>query len=1332
MINRLFPYFATIFIFFLYNNASAQDIFNYKNIQFHKVTIDNGLPHNHVRDIKQDKDGFIWFVTFRGLVRFDGKNCKIFNPPDIIPDMKKILIDEKNIFWIIAANHFFKFNPKTEFMENIKLKFPENLKNIAFDKNKRIWIFGLKSIAIFNTLNESFLIEVGENELNKLEIPLDYGFQIIDKDNNIWLSSSDGFHKLRKDQKNIQVTQFLSNLDKRITVPSRAALMLEDRNGNLYFTNNGLFVLKYRSNRFEYIDLFNGRWPNDDIEHNIFDIVDDSEGFIWISTEKYGIKKYDPKSLKVTDITYKPENYKNMFPTWVDFVKDNNKDIWFFFNNNVFAQYNTSSHHFIEYKHDPANLFSAPDDGLNTMSNMVYLDNAGVYWSKTTSEGCFYFSPNKTKFSILRAIPFVEKSLIANRVQGIFEDSHNCLWLGLPNQGINILDYNSKKIYKFTKASNKDFSFQQYNTCFEQESDDEFWIGTTPLIRCRFDRKKGTLDIIEEYRPADKPECAKSWLYINILKDSRGYTWFASPGKGVDCYIPANNNKNKGIFKNYIPDSKNPNNSLIGKEVWHIFEDNQHRMWFSTAGGISRLDKDLKTFTNFRPDENDKNSISHESTKQTFQDKKGRIWIATENGGLNQYIEKENRFIRYNNSTGYPFQNLFSVAEDKNQNLWMSSQNGIYRFNPETNEYIRFAKEDGMLGNDYLAGSFYHGKSGRFYYGGSKGVSYVYPDSIKISKFVPKIMFTSLKVFNKEVPIISNLDSVSDSIAYSLKKSISYLDTLILSYKQNVFSLQFAALDYASNTILYAYKLEGVNKDWIEMPLGQQSIDYTNLPHGDYNLMVKSTNSDLIWCNNVKTLKIIITPPFWKTWWFRILLIFITVSAFIGYYKYKTYKIKEQNKILERKVTERTHEVMQQKEEIQQQAEELEATNEELTAQSDALKTSNEELNQKNAEINSQKDELEKSFKISQVISEFGQRVTSTFDLESINEIVYGYILAIMPTDAFGIGLYNSKKNEIEYIGFIEEGNKIDNFTKSLNSENSLTAWCFNNQKVVFVNDLETEYSNYILALPKVSTKKHPKSIIHLPLSTNERKLGLIVVNSFQKNAYTNKDLIHLHALASYITIALDNAEAYKTVNAQKEKLLELDKFKEGLTGMIVHDLKNPLNAIMGISSMFQEDEMWLIVNSAGNQMLNLVLNILDVQKFENTDVKLNLTESTAFSLASEACKQVALLVRQKNLDLNLQIDPNIVVNSDQEIIIRVFVNILTNAIKYTHSGGKITIKSEGVIYTKDEIVNSNFLHPKIKKELNSSMPVCIITVSDTGQGIPEEKQYLVFEKFGR
>ena len=818
-----------------------------------------------------------------------------------------------------------------------------------------------------------------------------------------------------------------------------------------------------------------------------------------------------------------------------------------------------------------------------------------------------------------------------------------------------------------------------------------------------------------------------SWTTVYIFKDSQHNIFTGTIGFGMELYKQPDKNYPKGSFKHFPYDKDNPE-SISGSLVWHIMEDTQNRLWISTDGGISVMNKERTTFTNYFSDVNKPGTLSNNQITMCMQDKKGRIWIATEGGGLNQFIEKENRFISYSKKNGFPTDIVYAVFDDNSGNLWCSSKDGIIKFNPETKESVSFTTDDGLQGLQFLAGAFYKGQSGKIYFGGNDGINHFYPDSIKLSAYIPKLVFTSLKISGNEI-----LANKQYNGKIFLTKEISYLNEIVLSYHENMFSVEFAALDYsASKNIKYKYQIEGLISDWVQTKANDCKISFTNLSPGKYTLKVKSTNSDGVWCNNSTTLIIRITPPFWQTWWFRLLLILFIVITAIAYYKYKTYEIKKKNQELERKVVERTNEVMQQKEELQQQAEELEATNEELTAQSDALKVSNEELNQKNEEINLQKDELEKSFKISQVISEFGQRVTSTFDLESINEIVYGYINSIMPTDAFGIGLYNSKKNEIEYIGFIEEGQKIENFTKSLNSKNSLSAWCFNNQSSVFINDIQLEHKQYVPSLPNASTNKLPQSIIHLPLSTNERKLGIIVVNSFKKNAYSNKDLIHLQSLASYITIALDNAEAYKTVNAQKEKLLELDNFKEAMTGMIVHDLKNPLNAIIGLSSMNPEDEMMQMVNSAGNQMLNLVLNILDVQKFENTEVKLNLNESSLWQIADEACNQVSLLVKQKKQNLINTLQAQCLVKTDSEIIVRVFVNMLTNAIKYTPSGGSITIQQEAIILNEDDYNLCELIPDSIKSQNKYNSPICIVSVSDTGQGIPTDKLHLVFEKFGQ
>jgi len=1332
---------VSYFIFTYTLHVKAQNIANYYDIKFNKLNIDNGLPSNIVTALQQDQQGFIWLGTSNGVVRFDGIKTKIYQniktDSNSLPNnnINDFIIDGKGFFWIATANGLAKFSPNEEIFIDLHTKKYPDLKNLRgsfsnlnIDHKERLCVYddNAQRAMIIDTKTDHVLAVLDETTLGKDNwLQGRHILTLVDNDDFWFLVDNLGFCIVHLQDNKITSRKIIKNLDNSLSLPVFFENLLVDKKGNIYIANIGLYFLsKNKKNTldFEFIDVFKGKKPLSELDFSITSLVEDKDGNIWINTNNYGIKKYNPATKEITEYVLKPLNYINTAPSVTNIVKDNIDNLWFKHDNGILNLWDYKSKSFKEFKHDPSNPNSISTDiNLEIGKDKMFYDKSGNYWLLTGGTGINYFSLAKAKFAIMKNLPDNPNSLSANSAWGIFEDNKKNLWAGISISGLNVINLTNGEVRKYLKDSKPEFSGFSTVTDILQASDNEFWFGSVPPKRFYYDNNKKSLKLINEFRPDYNDTTSLSaWFVYDFLKDSKGNVWIGGTN-GLDLYLKPDKMHPNGSFKHYIVKENSPQ-SIANNQVWHIMEDNKGRLWISTAGGLSCMNAEHTKVINYFNNPNDSNSISSNNVKSVMQDSEGIFWIATEAGGLNKFDEKTNRFIAYNKSNGFPSENIFAIFEDNGHNLWLSSTDGIIKFNQKTNKAITFTKEDGLQSKQFVAGSFFQNrKSGEIYFGGSNGINHFNPDSIKLSNFAPNIIFISFKIFNKEVEVGKKYNG-----NIYLNQAITNTNELTLSYKENVFSLEFAALDYsAPKNIKYSYIIEGANKSWIETDAENKVLNYTDLAPGEYLLKIKSTNADGIWCNNERSLKIIITPPWWKTTWFKVLLVIFIFGAFIFYYKYKTYEIKKKNQELEHKVAERTNEVMQQKEELQQQAEELEATNEELTAQSDALRMSNDELNQKN-------DEIEKSFKISQLISEFGQRVTSTFDLESINEIVYGYIYSIMPTDAFGIGLYNDDKNAIEYIGFIESGNKIENFTKSLNTENSLSAWCFNNQKPVFINDLTFEYKNYIHDLPKASTNKQPLSIIHLPLSTNDRKLGIIVVNSFQKNSYTQLDLVHLQSIASYITIALDNADAYKTVNAQKEKLLELDNFKDAMTGMIVHDLKNPLNAIIGLSSLSPEDEMMQMVNSAGNQMLNLVLNILDVQKFENTEVRLNLNDASLYEIANEANRQVSLLIKQKKQNLSLNILPQTIICTDSEITVRVFVNMLTNAIKYTQNGGSISINQENVLLSEDAYNQCELIPDSIKKQSKFKESLCLVSVSDTGQGIPADKLHLVFEKFGQ
>ena len=1260
-------------VLILFIITSFLSVYSQKNdIKFEHFSIEHGLSDRFIRAICQDKQGFLWIGTSNGLNRFNGYNFYVY-------------------------------------------------KNLPGDS-----------------------LSLCTNDVVGL---------LADRKNNLWIGCGGGLNLFDREKNTFRRFKHKKSDSKSIS-NNYISSIFEDRNGNLWIgTWDGLNLYNPESKDFTFFP-FDTPESKSIWNYNVIStIAEDKDGILWLGTWGSGIHSFNPATKEFCHYDHDPKINKCQINK---IFIDKNDKIWVATWGSGLNLFDRKTKLYQKKVFAPEYSTRSQFDQIND----IFEDSKGNFWIGF-EEGVIIFDEKMRLYSWHSKDDANPNSLSYKTITHIFEDSHKGLWFGTPEGGLNYYNLNACRFehYKFEK-NNANSLPDNFVRNISQDSEGNIWLSIFKDIDKKILRKDNQFFITtggggraavfgnkifksydNGFSYSDIENFTKTNHFIkfnsivrDVISDKKGCLWIASGNEGLLYYNPA--------FHSFINFRVNPERLLI---------DGENQLWIICLDKLSKVNfHDATLFA-------DKNNYSgnldtSKYSLQNFNFEGGINFMMLDQNknlclglkiGFVIFNAKKNIFVTYTTKDGLSNNNVVGILEDSKRNLWISTDFGLSCFSPPANPFVKdgdkehfrnYYESDGLQGNKFNNGSCYRSLNGEMFFGGQNGLTAFHPDSIKVNDFIPPVVITGFKLFNKEVPVYSGkkADSVALRNEYFLNSEITQTKEIRLNYDQNIFTLEFASLNFLNpQKNKYAYKLEGFEKEWTFCGT-KREVSYTNLDPGIYSFRVKASNNDGIWNEIGATVKITITPPFWKTWWFRTMIVLLIIGSTIAYYRYKTYEIKKKNQELERRVAERTNEVMQQKEELQQQAEELEATNEELTAQSDALKKSNEELNQKNEEVNIQKEEIEKSFKISQVISEFGQRVTSTFDLESINEIVYGYICSIMPTDAFGIGLFKEEKNEIEYIGFIEEGQKIENFTKRLDSENSLTAWCFNNQKLVFINDLETDYSKYISALPKVSTNKQPHSIIHLPLSVNEKKLGIIVVNSFKKESYTSKDLIHLQSLASYITIALDNANAYKTVNAQKEKLLELDNFKEAMTGMIVHDLKNPLNAIIGLSSMNPEDEMMQMVNSAGNQMLNLVLNILDVQKFENTNVKLNLSDASLYELADEANRQVSLLIKQKKQVLNINILPQTIISTDSEVTIRVFVNMLTNAIKYTPNGGIISINQEAILSNEDNYKESELIPVSIKAKFKYQAPLCLISVSDTGQGIPADKLHLVFEKFGQ
>ena len=360
-------------------------------------------------------------------------------------------------------------------------------------------------------------------------------------------------------------------------------------------------------------------------------------------------------------------------------------------------------------------------------------------------------------------------------------------------------------------------------------------------------------------------------------------TW----GGGFDSFDPV-----KSKFKAVKADGGL--NSISTNNLAGIFEDSNGRLYIgSSGGGMLQFDPDKETMTTFRHNVQDPSSINCDIAMSFMESKSGTIWICTLGGGINAFDPATKKFRSFTTKEGLCSNSVVSIAEGDNGNYWLGTLKGISCFSPPEDPFNPGSKfsfrnydiNDGLPDNKMNFRAAYKDTNGKIYFGSTDGgIIYFDPAQLKDNDFLPPIYITDLKLFNTSIGPFDK-----DSI---LKEPVELTKQIILSYDQNDLSLEFTALNYFHpEKNQYKYKLENYNKDWIMTDAGKRFANYTNLNPGKYVFKVRAGNNDGIWSPQEATLMIIITPPFWQTWWFRTLIAVAVIAFIYGVYRYRLQQV---------------------------------------------------------------------------------------------------------------------------------------------------------------------------------------------------------------------------------------------------------------------------------------------------------------------------------------------------------------------------------------------------------------------------------------------------------
>jgi ligand-binding sensor domain-containing protein/serine phosphatase RsbU (regulator of sigma subunit) len=566
---------------------------------------------------------------------------------------------------------------------------------------------------------------------------------------------------------------------------------------------------------------------------------------LWVGTFN-GLDKFDERTGKFIHYKNNPSD-PNSLPNnriW-PIYEDSRGNLWIGTVNGGLCRYDPNSNGFVNYKNDPNDPTSINDNFVFS----IYEDRSGVIWVGTNLGGINYFHPSTQAFNHYKNDPGNKNSLNDNIVLSMLADRNGDYWIGTRNGGLNKFDPNKKSFTNFSHNAGNTNSLisNSIQTLFEDRAG-IIWIGTYSSGLDAYNPKTGTFTHYIN-NPSDPGTITDNRIY-SLVQDKYDNIWIGTYGGGLNKL-----NKKTGEISSY-QFNENDTAFISSNATWSLALDELGNLWIGTyGGGVNVSNSDDQTFAHFKNIPNDPTSISDNNIIRVFKDSKGNMWLGTTKG-LSKYIKANKSFKNYDENDGLANSFVYGIVEDEKGNLWLSTNNGLSKFNPEKETFRNYYYEDGLQGNEFNQNAFAKDwNTGNLLFGGPNGFNIFHPDSLKDNTYPPPITLTRYLRYNTD-------DEEGKPI---VEKGISELDSISLTYKDNIVSFEFAALSFINNhENQYRYKLEGFNENWIQLG-NNHTVTFTNLSPGDYTLRVIGSNNDALWNEKGTYLFIHVAPPWWRT-----------------------------------------------------------------------------------------------------------------------------------------------------------------------------------------------------------------------------------------------------------------------------------------------------------------------------------------------------------------------------------------------------------------------------------------------------------------------------------
>lgn len=823
--------------------------------RFQHLQISDGLSQATVNCVVQDPRGFVWFGTQDGLNRYDGHSCRIF---------KTITGDSTSL-----GNSF--------------------IHSLYVDHSGNLWIGTDQGLELFNRDSETFAHFVpadamGAETARAIVVDITEG-----ADNSLWLATR----------------------------------------------GRGLYRFEPATGTFTAYD-HDPHDPGSLASGTVSQVVWSPAGFLWVGTAA-GLQRLDP----TTGVFAKCSPVEGATGSHPDLVVLSLLADW---QGGVWAGTESSLEHFDQagrptrsFRHDDTDRYSVPPGGINS----ILLDREDRLWLGTVNSGLAWLERDAERFHRLQHHRLSPDSLADNRTLALYEDQAGVIWVGTYSHGVDRYDRFSALFSPSHSAPGLAGAETDYVRAFLVDDKGNTWVGTDGQGATRTDHLSGQTT---HYLPnANQPGSLGSnrifsfcqsrdktiWLGADagvlyrylpeqdafatvrlplqpanslqpnsiraIHETGDGRLLVGTDGSGAMAYDPRSGQTSRVIAHGTAPEH------LARGRVFAIVEDHLDNIWFAVFGsGLLEVDPRTGQQTHYHYRDGQDNGLGSSQVISIIEDRHGFIWVGTTNG-LDKLEPGSGGFTHYRAEAGLPNNVIYAIVEDDDGYLWLSHNRGLTRFDPRTITCRNFDQSDGLQSDEFNGCASYKSADGELFFGGINGYNRFYPTDIRTNNFVPPVVITSLQLANHTVSPGPRADGTT-----VFSKAISESPRVVLQPRDNVVSFEFAALTYgAADKISYAYRLQGVDRDWNEVG-NRRFATYSHLRPGHYEFAVKVANESGDWIGRSRALTVEVRPTIWETTWLRVLAGLALLLLVGGFYHYRTHLMRVRADLLQKMVRERT------------------------------------------------------------------------------------------------------------------------------------------------------------------------------------------------------------------------------------------------------------------------------------------------------------------------------------------------------------------------------------------------------------------------------------------